>query len=107
MLSSCWLQHSESTRESARFKANPQTDRRASARAGSFRTLAFGRGEYPIASLSQFNVFSVYVQYINQNKSYPAAAITLLAFGITWAAILALAAVGRGGRTAPVAEGAR
>lgn len=80
---------------------------RAAALAGSFLTFAIVMGEYTIASLSQFQVFSVYVQYINQNKAYPAAAVTLLAFGITWAAILALAAVGRGGRTAPVAEGAR
>ena len=69
---------------------------RAAALAGSFLTLAIVMGEYTIASLSQFKVFSVYVQYINQNKSYPAAAITLLAFGITWAAMLAILAVGRG-----------
>ena len=80
---------------------------RAAALAGSFLTLAIVMGEYTIASLAQFNVFSVYVQYINQNKAYPAAAVTLLAFGITWAAMLALALAGRGRRTAPVAEGAR
>ncbi|MDH4178462.1 MAG: ABC transporter permease subunit [Thermoleophilia bacterium] len=80
---------------------------RAAALAGSFLTLAIVMGEYTIASLSQFNVFSVYVQYINQNKAYPAASVTLLAFGITWAAMLALALVGRGRRTAPAAEGAR
>lgn len=80
---------------------------RAAALAGSFLTLAIVMGEYTIASLSQFNVFSVYVQYINQNKAYPAAAVTLLAFGITWAAMLALALVGRGRRIAPAAEGAR
>jgi len=80
---------------------------RSAALAGSFLTLAIVMGEYTIASLAQFNVFSVYVQYINQNKAYPAAAVTLLAFGITWAAMLALALAGRGRRTAPVAEGAR
>ena len=63
---------------------------KAAALAGSFLTLAIVMGEYTIASLSSFNVFSVYVQYINQNKAYPAAAVTLLAFGITWAAMLAL-----------------
>lgn len=78
---------------------------RAAALAGSFLTLAIVMGEYTIASLSQFNVFSVYVQYINQNKSYPAAAITLLSFGITWVAMLALAFAGRGRRTA-TGEGA-
>jgi putative spermidine/putrescine transport system permease protein len=80
---------------------------KAAALAGSFLTLAIVMGEYTIASLAQFNVFSVYVQYINQNKAYPAAAVTMLAFAITWAAMLALAAVGRGRRTPPVAEGAR
>jgi putative spermidine/putrescine transport system permease protein len=78
---------------------------KAAALAG-FLTLAIVMGEYTIASLSSFNVFAVYVQYINQNKAYPAAAVTWLAFGITWAAMLALAVVGRG-RRAPVAEGAR
>lgn len=79
---------------------------KAAALAGSFLTLAIVMGEYTIASLAQFNVFSVYVQYINQNKAYPAAAVTLLAFGITWAAMMALAFVGRGRRT-PAGEGAR
>ena len=79
---------------------------KAAALAGSFLTLAIVMGEYTIASLAQFNVFSVYVQYINQNKAYPASAVTLLAFGITWAAMLALVVVGRARRT-PVAEGAR
>jgi putative spermidine/putrescine transport system permease protein len=69
---------------------------KSAALAGSFLTLAIVMGEYTIASLSQFNTFSVYVQYINQNKAYPAAAVTLLAFGITWAAMLAILAVGRG-----------
>ena len=80
---------------------------RAAALAGSFLTLAIVMGEYTIASLAQFNVFSVYVQYINQNKSYPAAAITLLSFGITWVAMLALAFAGKGRRTSMTAEGAR
>lgn len=79
---------------------------RAAALAGSFLTLAIVMGEYTIASLSQFKVFSVYVQYVNQNKSYPAAAITLIAFGITWAAMLALAFAGRDRRTTTTAEGA-
>lgn len=79
---------------------------RAAALAGSFLTLAIVMGEYTIASLAQFNTFSVYVQYINQNKAYPAGAVTLLAFGITWAAMLALLAVGRG-RQAPITEGGK
>jgi putative spermidine/putrescine transport system permease protein len=68
--------------------------------AGAFLTLAIVMGEYTIASLSQFYTFPVYIQYINQNKAFPAAAVTLLSFGITWAAMLALMAVARGRPTA-------
>ena len=66
--------------------------------AGSFLTLAIVMGEYTIASLSQFYTFPVYIQYINQNKAFPAGAVTLLSFGITWAAMLALLFFARGRR---------
>ncbi len=68
---------------------------RAAALGGSFLTLAIVLGEFTIASLSQFKTFSVFIQYINQNRAYPAAALTLIAFGLTWAAMLSLLAVGR------------
>jgi putative spermidine/putrescine transport system permease protein len=73
--------------------------------AGSFLTLAIVMGEYTIASLSQFYTFPVYIQYVNQNKGFPASALVLISFGITWAAMLALLAVARG-RPATT-EGAR
>ena len=79
---------------------------RAAALAGAFLTLAIVMGEFTISSLSQFKTFPVYIQYINQNQAYPAASVTLLAFGITWMAMLALLAVGRGRRTT-LAERAR
>jgi putative spermidine/putrescine transport system permease protein len=66
--------------------------------AGAFLTLAIVMGEYTIASLAQFYTFPVYIQYINQNKAFPAGALTLLSFGITWAAMLALLLVARGRR---------
>ena len=50
---------------------------RSAALAGSFLTLAIVMGEFTIASLSVFNTFPVYIQYVNQNKAYPAAALTL------------------------------
>ena len=71
--------------------------------AGSFLTLAIVMGEYTIASLAQFYTFPVYIQYINQNKAFPAGAVTLLSFGITWAAMLALLFFARG-RRAGLAE---
>ena len=79
---------------------------RAAALAGSFLTLAIVMGEFTIASLAQFKTFPVHIQYVSQNKAYQAAALTLVAFAITWAAMAALLAVGRG-RQATTAQGAR
>jgi len=78
---------------------------KSAALAGSFLTLAIVMGEFTIASLAVFDTFPIYIQYINQNKAYPAASVTLLAFAITWAAMVALLAAGRG--RAPAAQGAR
>jgi putative spermidine/putrescine transport system permease protein len=69
---------------------------RAAALAGAFLTLAIVMGEYTIASLAAFDTFPVYIQYINQTKAYPAAAVSLMSFGITWLAMLALLLAGRG-----------
>lgn len=72
---------------------------KSAALAGSFLTLAIVMGEFTIASLSVFQTFPVYIQYINQNKAFPAGAVTLLSFGITWAAMLGLLLLGRGRQT--------
>ena len=69
---------------------------RVAALAGAFLTLAIVMGEYTMASLAQFYTFPVYIQYINETKSFPASAVSLMSFGITWAAMLALLIVGRG-----------
>jgi putative spermidine/putrescine transport system permease protein len=69
---------------------------RVAALAGSFLTLAIVMGEFTIASLAAFDTFPIYIQYINQTKAYPAAAVSLMSFGITWLAMLALLLVGRG-----------
>jgi putative spermidine/putrescine transport system permease protein len=79
---------------------------RAAALAGAFLTLAIVMGEFTIAVLAAFDTFPVYIQYINETKTYPAAAVSLMSFGITWAAMLALLLVARG-RTAGQAAGAR
>jgi putative spermidine/putrescine transport system permease protein len=73
---------------------------RSAALAGSFLTLAIVMGEFTIASLAAFNTFPVYIQFINESQGYAAAALSLLSFLITWAAMLALLFVGRG-RTRP------
>jgi len=63
--------------------------------AGALLTLAIVMGEYTIASLAAFDTFPIYIQYINQNKAYEPAALTLIAFGITWAAMVTIAIGGR------------
>jgi putative spermidine/putrescine transport system permease protein len=69
---------------------------RVAALGGSFLTLAIVMGEFTIASLSTFQTFPTYIQFINETQPYEAAALSLLSFGIVWAAMLALLFVGRG-----------
>jgi putative spermidine/putrescine transport system permease protein len=78
---------------------------RVAALAGSFLTLAIVMGEFTIASLAAFNTFPTYIQYVQETKGFPAAAVTLLSFGITWIAMMSLLFVGRGriGRPAQIA----
>jgi len=80
---------------------------RAAALSAAFLTLAIVMGEFTIASLSAFHTFPTYIQYINETKGFPAAALTLLSFGITWAAMLSILLVGRkrGGSRAQLAGG--
>jgi putative spermidine/putrescine transport system permease protein len=81
---------------------------RAAALAGSFLALAIVMGEFTIANLARFNTFPLFLQYTNETQAYPAAGLTLMSFGITWAAMLSLLFVGRkrGARGAVIA-GAR
>lgn len=64
---------------------------------GSFLTLTIILGEYTMASLMLFNSFAVYIAYVGQSQANPAAALTLISFAITWAAMLGLLAVTRRG----------
>jgi len=81
---------------------------RAAALAGSFLTLAIVMGEFTIANLSAFHTFPLFLQYVNETQAYPAAALTLMSFAITWAAMLSLLFVGRKrGARASVIAGAR
>jgi putative spermidine/putrescine transport system permease protein len=68
---------------------------RTAALAGAFLTLAIVMGEFTIANLSAFHTFPIYIQLINETKAYPAAAVSLFSFAITWAAMLALLLAGR------------
>ena len=81
---------------------------RTAALAGSFLALAIVMGEFTIANIAHFNTFPLFLQYTNETQAYPAAALTLLSFGITWAAMLSLLVVGRKrGARAAVIVGAR
>jgi putative spermidine/putrescine transport system permease protein len=68
---------------------------RAAALAGSFLTLAIVMGEFTIANLSAFRTFPIFIQLVQETQGFPAASLTLLSFGITWAAMLSLLLVGR------------
>jgi putative spermidine/putrescine transport system permease protein len=74
---------------------------RAAALAASFLTLAIVMGEFTIANLAAFHTFPIFIQYINESQGFPAGALTLLSFLITWGAMLSLLLVGRkrGGST--------
>ena len=68
---------------------------KVAALSGAFLTLAIVMGEFTIATLSAFHTFPTYIQYINETKAYPAAAVSLMSFMITWAAMLSLLLIGR------------
>jgi putative spermidine/putrescine transport system permease protein len=83
---------------------------RTAALAGSFLTLAIVLGEFTIANLAQFQTFPIFLEYVNETQPYGAAALTLISFGITWAAMLSLLFIGRkrgGGGNVLAARGAR
>jgi putative spermidine/putrescine transport system permease protein len=81
---------------------------RAAALAGSFLCLAIVMGEFTIANLAQFHTFPIYIYSVQESSAYPAAAVSLMSFGITWAAMLSLLFVGRKrGQRAAVLAGAR
>jgi len=68
---------------------------RVAALSAALLTLAIVMGEFTIASLSAFHTFPTYIQYINETQAYPAAAASLMSFGITWAAMLSILLAGR------------
>ena len=68
---------------------------RAAALAASFLTLAIVMGEFTIANLAAFHTFPIFIQYVNESQGFPAGALTLMSFGITWLAMLSLLVVGR------------
>ena len=43
-----------------------------------------------VANLSAFKTFPIFIQLVQETQGFPAASLTLLSFGITWAAMLSL-----------------
>ncbi len=74
---------------------------------GAFLTLAIVIGEYTIASFLARPAFGPYLSLLGQNKAYEPAAVALISFAITWVAMIALAALGRGTRGRVQLAGAR
>ena len=80
----------------------------AGALSGAFLTLALVMGEFTMANVALFTTFPVYINYIGQTQANPAAALTIISFGITWAAMVGILLVGRRpGRGAVQIGGAR
>jgi putative spermidine/putrescine transport system permease protein len=80
----------------------------AGALSGAFLTLALVMGEFTMANVALFYTFPVYINYIGQTQANPAAALTIISFGITWLAMIGILLVGRRpGRGAVQVAGAR
>ena len=80
---------------------------RAALLSGAFLTLAIVIGEYTIASFLNRPAFGPYLSLLGQNKAYEPAAVSLISFGITWAAMAMLALFGRSSRARIQVAGAR
>lgn len=74
---------------------------------GAFLTLAIVVGEYTIANFLFRPAFGPYLSLLGNNKSYEPAAVSLISFGLTWLAMIAISVFGRGGRTRVQVAGAR
>ncbi len=68
---------------------------KVAALSAAFLTLAIVMGEFTIATLAAFHTFSTYIAEIQQTEAYPAAAVSLLSFLITWLAMGSILLIGR------------
>jgi len=72
---------------------------RIAALSGALLTLAIVMGEFTMAQILLYFTFPIYINYIAETTAYPAAALTIISFGITWAALLLILIAGRGAGT--------
>ncbi|HEX5824611.1 MAG TPA: ABC transporter permease subunit [Candidatus Limnocylindrales bacterium] len=68
---------------------------RVSLLSGAFLTLAIVIGEYTISVYLARPAFGPYLSLLGQNKSYEPAAVSLISFALTWAAMGVIAFLGR------------
>jgi putative spermidine/putrescine transport system permease protein len=81
---------------------------RTSLLSGAFLTLAIVIGEYTIANfLARVDAFGPYLSLLGRNQPYQPAAVSLISFGLTWLAMIAIAFLGRGTRGGVQVAGAR
>jgi putative spermidine/putrescine transport system permease protein len=74
---------------------------------GAFLSLAIVIGEFTIASYLARPAFGPYLQLLGANRAYEPAAVTLISFGLTWLAMVAISMLGRGSRSKVSVGGAR
>lgn len=80
---------------------------RVSLLSGAFLTLAIVIGEYTIASFLARPAFGPYLSNLGQNRAYEPAGVSLISFGLTWAAMGMIQLLGRGGPGRVQVGGAR
>ncbi|MDR3374447.1 MAG: ABC transporter permease [Ancalomicrobiaceae bacterium] len=71
---------------------------------GAFLTFAIVIGEFTIASLLDRPVFGTYLQLMGANRAYEPSALAIIAFAVTWAAMVLMQVVGRDRRAAKPAH---
>jgi putative spermidine/putrescine transport system permease protein len=74
---------------------------------GAFLTLAIVLGEFTIATFLARPAFGPYLNLLSQSRAYEPAAVSLISFGLTWLAMIAIAVIGRGTRVRVQIGGAR
>jgi putative spermidine/putrescine transport system permease protein len=72
---------------------------RTSLLSGAFLTLAIVVGEFTIATFLDRPAFAPFLGLVGDSKPYEQAALALVSFGITWAAMVLIAVLGRGSRS--------
>ena len=74
---------------------------------GAFLTLAIVIGEYTISSFLVRPAFGPYLSNLGRDKAYEPAAVSIISFGLTWAAMGVIAMLGRSSRQSVQVAGAR